>query len=296
MRDKLNKLKHRIRDRIPILSSSQKRIADFIAENPRRFALCSIRELENELKTSKSTIVRFSKSLGYEGFQDLKSEFIDRMRQDLSPIARYKIALAQSSEKPDYFSRIADQAVSNINATLHILDNDQYQKVIGMLRTAGQIHTLGLGISMYLAQIASYLLNLISINSVCMPFGGMTFAEQIINLNEDDVLLAFSFPPYSVETVEAAAYAKEKDIKVIAVTDKVTADIVPYAEAYLQVSVETQYFSNCINAVMVLLSAITAQLSHEMKEKTLDAIESIEHVRRAHQRRKARSVGSEFSA
>lgn len=286
MQDNMKDLKTRIRYRIPHLTESQKVIANYIVENPQKFALSSIRELERELDTSKSTIVRLAQSLGYGGFYELKSAFLKIIRHELDPINRYKTFLSEPSGKSDYIQMIAEETINNIHTTLRLVDRDQYTNAVHLIENANHLYTIGLGISTYLAEIASYLFNRVSINSNFMTYGGVTFTEQIINLSGEDVILAFSFPPYSVETIEAASYAREKGIKVIAVTDKVTSQIVQYCDAFLQAAVESMAISNSISTVLVLLYSMSTQIGHELKSQTLEVIESIEHVRKEHSMKK----------
>jgi len=165
---------------------------------------------------------------------------------------------------------------------LQLIDNVQYKKSIDLLKHANHVYTIGVGISSYLAEIATYLFARVSINSNFMTHGALTFSEQIINLSKDDVIFAFSFPPYSKETIEAAHYAKEKGIKVISVTDKATSKIIQYSDVFLQVSVESITISNSIMPVLVLLYSIITQIGDELKDKTLKTIEAIEHVRKEH--------------
>jgi len=282
MQDKINDLKKRIKSKITDLTESQKVIANYIVENPEKFALSSVRELERELKISKSTIVRLAQILGYDGFYELKSEFLKKIRQDFGPIPRYKTFLSEPHEKLNFIQLIVDESVNNIQKTLHLIDNAQYKKAVELLKNANHVYTIGIGISTCLSEIATYLLSRVSINSNFMTHGALTFTEQIINISKDDVIFAFSFPPYSVETIEAARYAQEREIKTISVTDKATSEIVQYSDVFLQVSVESITMSNSIISVLVLLYSIIAQLGNELKDRTLKTIEAIEHVRKEH--------------
>ena len=271
MEELISDLKRRIRQKIPSLTSSQKIIADFIVENPYHFASCSIRELEEVLHISKSTIVRLAQTLGYGGFQQLRSEFLSGIRHETNPIQRYKSYLTESKDEMefDYLRLLGQENVGNINHMLHNLDRNQYSEVIRIIEDAANVYTLGLGISNYLAGITSYFLNRISVKSECMFFGGFTFTERVVGLSEKDLLFAFSFPPYSVETVEAARYAQEKKIRVIAITDKATSDIAQFTNAHLQVAVDSFSFSNSISAVLVLVLGIVAEIAENRKEQTL---------------------------
>lgn len=286
MENKIQELRQRIKRKIPFLTESQKVIADYIIENPKKFALSSIRELEKELKTSKSTIVRLAQTLDYNGFYELKSAFLQVIRTELDPIHRYKTFLRQSGDESDHLQVIAEETIHNINASLDLIDRVQYDKAIQLLEGADHVYTIGLGISYYLAEIAAYHINRISIKADNMASGGLTFAEQIINLTEKDVILAFSFPTYSWETIEAASYAKERGIKVISVTDKVTCDIVPYSEATIQVAVESRTISNSIMSVLVLIYSIVSQIGKDLIDRTLEGLNSLEYVRKEHSGRK----------
>lgn len=284
MQDKLNELKLRIKDKIPQLTESQKIIANYIVENPRKFAFSSTRQLETELNTSKSTIVRLAQNLGYKGYQELKSAILPAIRDELDPIHRYKSLLSESKQEQNYLSLIADETINNIGNTLNLIDYEQYEKTIYMLENANHVYTMGMKISSFLADIAAYLLNRVSVNSSSMKYTGLKFTERIINITKKDVILAFTFNPYSEETIKAANYANEKEIPIIAITDKVTSSIIQYSNAYFLVDVKSSSISNSIASALMLVYAIITQIGHDRKNKTLATIEEINHVRKEHSR------------
>ncbi len=285
MINNMKDLEQRIKSKIPDLTESQKAIVNYIFENPQKFAFSSVRKLERELHTSKSTIVRLTQALGYTGFHEMKTAFLEEIQNNLEPIHRYKKYLSQTLKespplKPNFLRLIADETVNNINTTLRLIDMEQYRKAVRLIKNANHLYSMGLGISSYLAEMTAYLFTRMSIKSNFLTCGRISFAEQIINLSKDDLIVAFSFPPYSKETIEAACYAHRKKIKVISITDKVTNKIVHYSDVSLLVAVKSMTISNSIMAVLVLLYSIVAQIGHELKYKTLETIEAIEQVRK----------------
>lgn len=56
-------------------------IADFLLENYRGLAALSTRQLAKLTYTSSAAIVRFSQKLGFEGYMDLKIQFMAEMMQ-----------------------------------------------------------------------------------------------------------------------------------------------------------------------------------------------------------------------
>lgn len=285
MYNNLSDLKNRIKQKNSHLTESQKAIANYIIENPQIFALSSIREIEKESNISKSTIVRLAQTLDYSGFHEMRLAFENEIRKNLEPIRRYKKFLADtarssSSSKLDYIQLISDETVHNIHKTMQLVDTGQYRRALELLKNACHVYTMGLAMSSHLAEIASYLFNRVCIKSYFMAYGSITFKEQIINLSKKDLVFAFSFPPYSKETIEAARYARERQIKIIVVTDKMTNKIVDYSDVFLQVSVESMAISNSIMSVLVLLYAMVTQISHAKKSKIMETIEAIEDVRK----------------
>ena len=110
--------------------------------------------------------------------------------------------------------------------------------------------------------------------------GGLSFTEQIIPLDPNDLVLAFSFPPYSRETFDAVQYAHERQLKIISITDHVTNKVVQFSDVSLEVYVDSVTISNSIMSVLVLLYSIVAQIGYDRKNETLQAIEAIEQLRK----------------
>lgn len=282
MLDKVQEIRIKIKNKLPELTEAQLRVANYLIENPQKFAISSVRELEHELNVSKSTVVRFAQALGYDGFLDIKSEFLKSIRSELGPINRFKNILDHTEMETDMLQMIADQTIMNIEATLKVVDLDDYKRALKMIKKADHVFTMGRAMSSYLAEITAYLFSRVSIKAHAFTYGGLSFSEQIINLSENDLVFAFSFPPYSEETIRAASYVKEKNLKLISVTDKLTSKIVQYSDLFFQVAVDSITMSNSIMATLVLIYALAAQSGRELKGKTLETLESIQHVRKEH--------------
>jgi DNA-binding MurR/RpiR family transcriptional regulator len=244
--------------------------------------LCSVRELEEELHTSKSTIVRLAQALGYEGFAELKAEFLKSIRNGLDPIYRYKSHLENFENIDNTLEFIAQETVENTQRTLELNDPHQLREILQVIEGARHVYTMGLGISYYLSQLTAYLLNRVSIRAAAFSAGALSFSEQIIHLDKNDAIIAFSFPPYSEATIQAAAYAQEKHIPVISFTDKATSHIIQFSNHIIQVAVETVSISNSVMPVLTVIYGMVGQIGKDLKRKTLKTIKSLDHVRKEH--------------
>lgn len=61
------------------LTSSEKDIGDYIIAHKYELRDLSTRNIAKETFTSSATIVRFSKKLGYQGFNELKEDYIKEL-------------------------------------------------------------------------------------------------------------------------------------------------------------------------------------------------------------------------
>lgn len=65
-------IRMRIKSLTSTFSEKEKRIAEFILNEPEKVILGTINQVATEIDLADSTVFRFCKRLGYNGFQDLK--------------------------------------------------------------------------------------------------------------------------------------------------------------------------------------------------------------------------------
>ena len=262
------------------MSKAQKTVADFIVANPEKFALSSVRQLEKELGTSKSTIVRLAQKLGYEGFHELKGSLLESLRRNIHAFKNYKLLLNDPVGHSDFMGMIAQESFDNINACLQQVEPDQFDLAVKLISEADHIYTLGMGVSSFLSNMAAYLLTRIGLRCFAMGPHVLSFAEQMINLGPNDVVLVFCFRTYAANTLRAMQTAHEMELKSVAISDLPTSPLAPISTAFFPVPVNSLTYSHSIITPLVLLYALVAEVGNRRKERTLNLIELIEKLRR----------------
>lgn len=268
--------KQLILDHVSHLTNNQKKIAQFFLDHPEEIAFSSIDEIARKLKVGKATIVRLAQTLGYKGFLELKTELSNKLRDDLSLTKKFKNAIDSSPIKTDFLTSLAGYEIENIHNTLQVLDRNAFDKAVNILLEAPKIYTMGLGISSFLSQLAAYFLNRITRKARAFTHGSISFHEQIVSLNSGDCLIGFSLPPYSIATIEAAENAQSKEIKVIAITDKLVAPISQYSDIILTVRTNNIVFINTVSAVLVLIYALATGVGLRDRTRSLHVLSRFE--------------------
>lgn len=105
---------------------------------------------------------------------------------------------------------VANQDIKNINETIQLINKHTFDAVIDLILQSERVFTMGLGISFLLSQILAYQLTQVGVDANFFRNDTSSFYDQILFATNRDTIIAFSFPPYSVDTIEAAKFAKER--------------------------------------------------------------------------------------
>jgi DNA-binding MurR/RpiR family transcriptional regulator len=257
-------LKQRILSLYQRLPANQKKVANYFLQHPNEVAFHTTDSMAATLEVSKATIVRFAQSLGYDGFTALHDEVVDALQSHLEPANRFFVTLGKHT--PDEaLTLVAENEVKNINQTIHELDRRVLDEVVTIILRARRVYTMGIGISSLLAQVLAYELINVAIEAQALSSDTMRFAGHLVLVQKKDLVIGFSFPPYSRETVEAAAYAKRRGITVVAITDKLTAPITFHAAKVLVVRTKNMLYTNSISAISVVINALVTEIALKNK-------------------------------
>ncbi len=133
------------------LSRAEKRIADFLIENPSHVPPLFITELSEICGVSEATIVRFSKKFGFDGYQQLKLAIA---KEDNSRPLNENITAADSPY--DILAKVCDDIYCSLEKTKKGVDQDALQRCCDAILTSDDIIILGLGNSAPIANDASH--------------------------------------------------------------------------------------------------------------------------------------------
>jgi DNA-binding MurR/RpiR family transcriptional regulator len=274
----LDTLRDRLLAHIQGLSPQQKTIAEFLLDNLREVPFLSVPQLAERSGVSEATVVRLCQSIGYSGFSDLKMALIDTLREEVQ--GPEPDAPSVPDARSDPLSAVAELERGNILRTVEGIDRAVFERVATRLFQAGHVFTFGLGVSAHLADFAAYLFTEHGLRATAFGTRFSSPREQLVILRPGDLVLAFSFPPYSRQTLEVLEEARDRGIDTIAVCDRPSAPAGVIASDALCVSSHGMMFINATASVDVVLQALVVEIASRHRGETVEALSRINRALR----------------
>jgi DNA-binding MurR/RpiR family transcriptional regulator len=275
--DRYKEIKDQIKSKYDSLPKNHRKIAEFFINNFDRIPFLNIQDLSKSTGASVASIVRFAQRSGYKGFSELRIAIAESLQKGLRNSEIFPL-LEKHIIEADLLTEVANLDIKNINDTLSLIERKSFDYIIERISSAERVYTGGLGISFLLAEILAYQLTQVGIDSNALKHTHTLFHEQILYLKSKDLLVLFSFPPYSKETVDLARFAEEKGIDVIAVTNKPASPITFYSKANLIVESRNMLFTNSFAAISVLINAIATSCAVKNKSRAKQILKESEEI------------------
>ena len=206
----------RLRGLYPSLKTALRKVADVILRQPEMAIYASVNEVAAVAEVSEATVMRFCRILGFKGFQDFK---IALAREMVIPSPR--LIEEVESEGEDEVATVRKIFQTNgaaLQDTLEILEIGAVKEAAQLLLNARQIMVIGVSGS---GPAVTYAANRFLLQGLktfmCTDFYLMLMAASL--LSQEDVVLAISNSGTTREIVETAGIAREKQARVICITN-----------------------------------------------------------------------------
>ena len=212
---------HKIRKLYPEMGRAEKKIADYILENSRNITECSVTELAKICGCGDATVVRFSRRLGYDGFQALKIGIAG----ELGSTSAISSEIKRTDSCFEIFKkRIADISVS-LKSTESVLDEATLENAAKLIMNARRIAVFGLGNSAAIAMDAAHKFLRLGLNAQSCTDNHM---QAIIasHLDRQSVAIGISHSGSSKDIVEALKLSKIGNAATICITNYAASPIV----------------------------------------------------------------------
>ncbi|WP_158175307.1 MurR/RpiR family transcriptional regulator [Heyndrickxia camelliae] len=249
------------------LSEKEKKIADYILEHPELVIHQTINEVADYLQLADATVFRFSKRVGYKGFQAMKialaSEFIDSEPNNI-------ISKANTEESKSPTELLFKTTIHSLEKTYERLDNNALSKAVEIILTANRVQFFGSGPSAILALDTFYRFSNAGINASAFletQFQLLTATQ----LNKNDAAIVIAQSDTNQETLSILEAIKKTGATIITITDTSKSPINLNADIALYSFTDEIHEAGILSlrsAQLVLLDVLYMNTVSMMKQKS----------------------------
>lgn len=268
-----------IRDRHSSLNETNKKIADFILQNPEMATFSSLVEISKNVGVSDATLVRFARELGYKGFRELREDLLDYIRRIIYPTQ--KSSFIEGVDKHPSIDLIMKKDIEYITKTMSTIDKQDFNNLIKLIFSAKKIYCMGWGISSFLAEYLCFSLQLLSFNAVAVIRERRPLVQQLLFMGKGDLLVAFDLLLYSAEVLEAIEYvhSKKTGAGIVTLTNQPISQIAQYSDLNFLIDMAGHEFMLIsLTAPFCLINAIIEQTAAKNTKKTGKALAEFQQV------------------
>ena len=208
----------RIKASLPSLAPAEQRVGKLVLTDPRSFASLPVAELAERAHVSKPTVVRFCRSMGYDGLSDFKLKLAGTVSEGVPFIHR---SVDADDKVSDVLVKVIDNTVAAFlkyrnDASTHAIEQ-AISALVDTYSRRGRIEFFGAGNSGIVAQDAQHKFFRLGINAIAYSDGHMQVMSASL-LGPGDSLVIVSNSGRTRDLMDAADIARKHGATVITIT------------------------------------------------------------------------------
>ena len=223
----------RIRIATTQLSRAERQVAEFLLKKPHDVVAMPIRVLAQACDVSEPTIVRFSLSMGFDGFKSFKLAFAKSLA---TGVPYLHLDVNQADSIKDVLPKVFDRTIATLMQARNAANTDAFEAAVALLASAKRIECYGLGYSGALAIDAQLKFFRFGIPTTVFCDAHLQ-AQSASLLNKDCVVVAFSRTGRTRDIIRNVQIAKNAGAKVLVLCAS-NAPLAELANVHLSVDVE----------------------------------------------------------
>lgn len=264
------------------LSPKQRKLARFILDSEEVVAFASADELAERVGTSAATVVRFARSLGYDGYPDLQGAVRSHFPQFRTAAEKMAERVANGGLRDELQERVTQVCIDNVRQTIDRAKPDDVNRIVEVLCAAERIRIFAGGISSSAAVLAEYAFSMLGFSARAFTDAGIRPVLELAHLGERDVVIGISIWRYIRSTIQVARAANKAGLTCIALTDSAVAPITRYAHHVLVADTEGAAHGRSLGGIFALLDLLTAGIADREPERSMAAIRRVDAMYRQH--------------
>lgn len=267
-----------IADKYASFSKGQRLIANYITNCYDKAAFLTANKLGKTVGVSESTVVRFAVDLGFDGYPGMQKAMQEMVRNRLTSVQRIEVANGRLGNQ-DVISMVIRADAERLRRTDETVSREAFASAVNAILQAKRVYILGVRSAAPLADFLGYYLNYMFRNvHVVTGCGTAEMFEKIVGVNDQDAVIAFSFPRYSSATTKGAQYCRSTGATVIGITDDPQSPLGRCCDHVLTAKSDMVSLVDSLVAPLSIVNALIVAIASKREaelSRTFDALERI---------------------
>lgn len=234
---------------------AEKKIANYIINNKEKVIDMTIVELSSESGASEATISRFCKKCNMKGFHHLKIS----LAKDIIESKNDEIAISNDinpNKIAQSLQNILANKIEEIKQTVSMIDENKFNNILDLIMKARTVQFAAVGNTIPVALDGTFKFNQIGIFAISNTILETQLAYTY-NLSSEDVIIVISNSGTSNRLMSVIDAAREKGVKVIAITNNEHSPIAKSSDYHITTAtreklfIDEYYFSRVSASVVI---------------------------------------------
>jgi DNA-binding MurR/RpiR family transcriptional regulator len=277
-----------ISERYPMLTKSEKRIANYLNQNQDEAAFLSAGEIASRLKLSEATMVRFARTLGFDNYPAMRVALQDSFRRRLTHSYRLRSRLDNLREAGDIFEKMTISEIDYLTQALQTVDREALHRATSLMLERDRIFVFGTGPSVSLVHLLNLRLTRFGKQVIPLTIAGRETLEPMLLMTDRDLLIAIGFFDVNPTLQIVLDYAEEKKCPVILLTDTLGSVIGEKADVVLAARRGPVAAFHSLVVPMNIINTLLLEVANQSQETVIPNLDKLDQLRE----RLRRSVGT----
>lgn len=259
------------------LSPRLQAAARYILDQPREVAVYSMRAAAERAGVHPTSMLRLARELGFEGYEDFRDQFRIWVKSgEQNSWSGRARSVRKHAAEVTLVDSLLRQETQNLASLATPAAYAGLREAALRMQKARRVYVVGFRSLYSVAFYLGYACRMFMRNVSLVSGPGGTSADELRFIGEDDLVVAFTYHPYTSDTIRAVNFALERGAGLVAVTDSVVSPIAREGQTTLVVANETPSLFHSVLPALAVAQSLVALLIAEAPEEGLAQLKATE--------------------
>lgn len=251
------------------LTPQLQKLGRFALDDVNVMALETVTTVATRASVNPSTIVRFAKAFGFDGFSDMQRVFRAGFMENTSSYKQRIHALYSENNRDgaagilDSFAHSGIQSLEQLKLNM---SSEKLEQAVELIKNSQNVYLLAQSRAYAVANYMYYALSRLDIGCYLADGAGGMLKHQMAQVGADDVVIAISFAPYTPIIAEIVSTMASKGNKIIAITDSPVSPLAANATVSFEIQEGSEQAFRTLVAPLCLAQSLVVGVGQSIEK------------------------------